>query len=95
MDPMIPKEFRQKFAKPEQLTRSPQVNELIKICKDIEEGKGDVDVLKAQIDILYDVHEAMTTAYEALAPTQPKTPVFIEKGKIMLKGFEDLKDLRI
>jgi len=93
MDRMIPKEFREKFAQAkEELTRSPQVNELIKICKEVEEGKAEVDVLKGQLDVLYDVHEALVVAYEALAPTQPRTETFAEKGKKMRAAFDELKE---
>jgi len=93
MDRMIPKEFREKFAQAkEELTRSPQVNELIKICKDVEEGKAEAEVLKGQLDVLYDVHEALVAAYEALAPTQPRTEVFAEKGKKMRDAFDELKE---
>ena len=93
MDPMIPKEFRDKFSKAkEELTRSPQVNELIKICKEIEEGKEELDILKGQLDVLYDVHEALVIAYEALAPTQPRTEAFAEKGKKMRESFDELKE---
>ncbi len=93
MDRMIPKEFREKFAQAkEELTRSPQVNELIKICKEVEEGKAEAEVLKGQLDVLYDVHEALVVAYEALAPTQPRTEVFAEKGKKMKAAFDELKE---
>lgn len=93
MDRMIPKEFREKFAQAkEELTRSPQVNELIKICKDVEEGKAEAEVLKGQLDVLYDVHEALLVAYEALAPTQPRTETFAEKGKKMRAAFDELKE---
>jgi hypothetical protein len=90
---MIPKEFREKFAQAkEELTRSPQVNELIKICKDLEEGKAEAEVLKGQLDVLYDVHEALVVAYEALAPTQPRTETFATKGKKMKAAFDELKE---
>ena len=96
MDPMLPKEFREKFAKAESgtedLTRSPHVNELIKLCKQFEEGKVELEVVAAQVDVLYDVHEAMTLAYEALAPTQPRTENFKKMGKRLLAGLDELKE---
>jgi len=96
MDPMLPKEFREKFAKSEgageELTRSPHVNELIKLCKQFEEGKVELEVLSAQVDVLYDVHEAMKMAYEALSPTQPRTENFQKMGKKLLAGLDDLKE---
>jgi len=94
MDPMIPKEFRDKFAKgdAEELTRSPQVNELVKLCKGLEEGKGDIEAITAQVDVLYDVQEAMSAAYEVLAPTQPRTELFKEMREKLPPALDELKE---
>lgn len=94
MDPMIPKEFREKFSQTEgeELTRSPQVNELVKLCKALEQGKGDIEAISAQVDVLYDVHEAMSAAYEVLAPTQPRTENFKEMQKKLPAALDELKE---
>lgn len=93
MDPMIPKDLRNKLQQAQQdgFTRSPYVNDLIRVCKKVEEGSADKDLLKAQIDILYDLYGVLKETYNALLPTQSKTPIFLEKSKIMMDNLEIFK----
>jgi len=75
----------------EELTRSPYVNELIKISKDVIAGHLDKEELREPINKLYDTYDTLLAAFKALMPTQPKTEVSERRAKILLASFESFR----
>jgi len=93
MDKVIPKEFRGKFEEAkDDLTRSPQVNELIKVAGKVKEGKVDKEELRDPINKLYDTYDALVSSYKALLPTQPKTKDLEIKAKLLSDAFEGFRN---
>ena len=65
----------------EVLTRSPYVNELIRICREVKEGKKDPQELRTQLDSLKEMIDTLDVTADALKLTQPKSEGFEEEGE--------------
>ncbi len=76
----------------EELTRSPYVNELIKVCKAVREGSQDPKELQIQLDSLKEMIETLSVTAEALKLTQPKSEGFEEDYALLKELLELFRD---
>lgn len=76
----------------EEMTRSPYVNELIRVCNDIRAGRKDPKELQAQLDTLREMIETLGVTADALKLTQPKSEGFEEDYTLMKELFELFRD---
>jgi ribosomal protein L40E len=91
----LPKDIAKKFqeaGKEENLTRSPDVNNLIRIAHALKEGKVKPEVLQEQLGILYRLHKNMADTVEFLSKTQPKTDVANERLPMIEEGLARFKE---
>jgi len=72
----------------EVLTRSPYVNELIRICREVKEGKKDPQELRTQLDSLKEMIDTLDVTADALKLTQPKSEGFEEDYARMKELFD-------
>ncbi len=94
----LPKDIAKKFqeaGKEENLTRSPDVNNLIRVAQAMKQGKVKPDLLQEHLGIVYQLHKNMAETVEFLSKTQPRTDVanqrlpMIEEGLARFKGALD------
>lgn len=76
----------------EEFTRSPYVNELIRVCREIREGRKDPKELHTHLDSLKEMIETLGVTADALKLTQPKSEGFEEDFILMKELFERFRD---
>ncbi|HPZ09028.1 MAG TPA: hypothetical protein PL110_12995 [Candidatus Eremiobacteraeota bacterium] len=98
----LPKDMAEKLKEAqgrENLTKSPEVNNLIQVAQVLMKGQARPEMFQEQLDNLYYLHKNMLTAVEFLSKTQPKTEVAHEKIPLVyedLNGFEEaLEELKL
>ena len=90
----LPKDMANKFQKArteELLTRSPDVNNLIRVAEALKEGMAKPEMLKEGLNQLYGLHQNMITAFEFLSETQPQTE---SSEELMATVVDDLAGFR-
>ena len=91
----LPKDIAKQFqdaGKEENLTRSPDVNNLIRIAQALKQGKAKPELLQEQLGILYQLHKNMADTVEFLSKTQPKTDVSNERLPMIEEGLARFKE---
>jgi len=91
----LPKDIAKKFqeaGKEENLTRSPDVNNLIRTAQALKQGKVKPEVLQEQLGILYQLHKNMSDTVEFLSKTQPRTDVANKRLPMIEEGLARFKE---
>jgi len=90
----VPKELKKKMEenKLKAVTRSPDVNELVAVAKDVLSGQAKKEDLKERIDYMDTFIKNMEKLYEIFSPTQRRTPVSEEALPKIKEYLEDMND---
>jgi len=76
----------------ENLTRSPDVNNLIRVAQGLKEGKVKPDVFGEELRYLYTLHENMVTAFDFLSRTQPASEVSRTLLPVVVEELQNFKE---